>query len=58
MNKKGSIEPLDLLEIIKITLGIIILYLFFKAIIKGVDTEEVKCLCDCVNQTIKTIYLK
>lgn len=58
MNKNGTIDSLDILEVIKIGLGLIIFYILIKALLNSdTNNNEIKCLCDCVNNSIKTIYL-
>jgi hypothetical protein len=47
-----------LLECFKIGIAIVFLYIIIKSLVQAADENEIKCLCDCVNQTIKTIYLK
>lgn len=57
MNKKGLSSD-DVLELIKIGIAIIIGYIIIKALLPKemvTNTESIKCICNCVNQTIKAL---
>jgi glutaminase len=56
MNKKGF-NSLDTLEIVKIILLIIAGAIIINELLKRENVEEIKCACDCLDNTIKTIRL-
>lgn len=57
MNKKGLTSD-DVLEWIKIGMALILGYIIIKALLKlSAEQDEIKCVCDCLNNSIKTIYL-
>jgi hypothetical protein len=48
-------DEMDILEWIKIAIAIVIGYIIIRALLSTGDEHSIRCICDCVNQTIKAL---